>query len=274
MSRRLFPAGALVAGVALVACFELSGAPSGLSSISRLELAWPAVVVGDSLRDSTGAAAPLRVEAFDADGRLVTDAQVTFIALDTGLRVTAAGFVLGERPRTAPAKIVAQVQRGGDVLQTPEIDVDVVPRPDTVFPAADTLDVKVYTLAGIADTSWITSDTVNVTVSNRSRLVTDPGTAGVRSWIVRYEITDAPMGVDNAATAFFAGAGNPGVAVDTTDANGVAGRRVILRTIVLPAESKVSTHEVEVTVTVRERGQNVPGSPIQVIVPFEIRNPQ
>jgi hypothetical protein len=268
VSRRLFPAGAVVAGVALVACFELSGAPSGLSSISRLELPWPAVVVGDSLRDSTGAAVPLRVEAFDGDGQPVTDAQVTFIALDTGLSVTPTGFVLGEKPRTAPAKIVAQVQRGGEVLQTPEINVDVVPRPDTVTPAGfDTLEVKAYTLTGIADTSWITSDTVSVTVSNRS-------TAAVRSWIVRYEITDDPPGVDGAVTAFFAGVGNPRVVADTTDANGVAGRPVILRTIVLPPESKVARHEVEVTVTVRERGQNVPGSPVQVVVPFEIRNPQ
>jgi hypothetical protein len=273
MSRRLFAAGALVAGAALVACFELSGAPSGLSSISRLELPWPAVVVGDSLRDSTGTAAPLRVEAFDGEGQLVTDAQVTFIALDTGLSVTPTGFVLGgERPRTAPAKIVAQVQRGGEVLQTPEIDVDVVPRPDTVFPA--TLAVKVYTLTGIADTSWITSETVSVTLSNRSRLLTDAGTAAVRSWIVRYEITDDPPGVDDAVTAFFAGVGNPRVVVDTTDENGLAGRPVILRTIVLPPESKVGMHEVEVTVTVRERGQNVPGSPVRVVVPFEIRNPQ
>ncbi|MDQ3949791.1 MAG: hypothetical protein M3282_05550, partial [Gemmatimonadota bacterium] len=169
MSRRLFPAGVFAAGVALGACFELSSPPSGLSSISTVELAWPSVVVGDSLRDSEGIAVPLRVEAFDGDGRLVTDAQVAFIALDTGLSVTPSGFVMGERQRTSPARIVAQVRRGGDVLQTPEIRVDVVPRPDTVSPAAfDTLAVKGHTLAGIADTSWVTSDGINVTVRNRS----------------------------------------------------------------------------------------------------------
>jgi hypothetical protein len=276
VTRRRSPACLLAAGAALVACFELSAPASDLGSISSLELAWPSVVIGDSLRDSTGDPAPLRVEAFDGSGQLVTDAHVTFIALDTGLSVTGTGFVIGERFRTSPAKIVAHVQRGGDVLQTPEINVDVVPRPDSVSPFGfDTLPVKAYTLTGIADTSWITSDSIKVTVSNRSRAASDPNTAGVRSWIVRYEITNPNEGVGGAVSAFFAGGvGNPTVIVDTTDANGVAFRQVILRTVVLPPASKIRVHEVKVTATVRERGQNVPGSPIQFVVPFDIRNPE
>jgi hypothetical protein len=267
----VFVAGVLGAAVALVACFELSGPPSGLSSISTLQLPWPSVVIGDSLRDADGAAVPLRVDAFDGDGQLVTDAQVTFIALDTGLSVTPTGFVMGERLRTSAAKIVAQVRRSGDVIQTPEISVDVVPRPDTVSPAGfDTLAVKVYTLTGIADTSWVTSDAISVTVSNRARLVGNLSPSAVRSWIVRYEITQRPAAVEGAVAAFFPGAGNPQVAVDTTDANGIATRQVILRTIVLPAASKIGRHEVKVTATVRERGQNVPGSPIEFVIPFEI----
>jgi len=262
----------LFAGALLIACFELSAPPSGLSSISTLQVAWPSVVVDDSLRDADGIAVPLRVEAFDGDGNPVTDAEVTFIPLDTGLSVTPTGFVKGERLRVSPVNIVAQVRRGGEVIQTPEVRVDVVPRPDTVNPAGShTMPTKTYTLSGLADTSWVRSDQLNVTVSNRSRLVSNQGSAAVRRWLVRYEITDDPPGADNAVTAFFALPGNPTVAVDTTEDTGVATLQVILRTRVL--QTRVGNHQVRVTATVRERGQNVLGSPIQFVVPFEIRNP-
>jgi hypothetical protein len=252
-------------------CFELSGPPSGLSAISALQLPWPSVVEQDVLRDSTGAPVPLRVDAYDGEGNIVSDATVVFIPLDPGLRIDADGTVHGESVGP-PVRVVAQVARGGDVLQTPEVSIAVVPRPDTVKPAGfDTLAVKVYTLTGIADTSWVTSDPINVTVSNRARLISDPSTAAVRSWIVRYEITARPAGVNDEVTAFFPGTARPQVAVDTTDPSGIAARQVILRTIVLPAASKVGRHDVKVTATVRERGQNVPGSPIELVIPFDIR---
>jgi hypothetical protein len=274
VNRRLAVVGLPAAGAALVACFELSGPPASLSSVSTLEVAWPSVVIGDSLRDWEGTAVPLRVQAFDGAGQPVTDAQVIFIALDTGLSVTASGFVMGQNQRTSPAQIVAQVRRGGDVIQTPAIDVHVVPRPDTVSPAgADTLAVKIDTLFGITDTSWVRSDAITVTVRNRSLLEANPSNAAVRRWIVRYEISPPFTGVGGEPAAFFEAAGNPQVAADTTDDNGVAARRrVVLRTIVLPPDSKFGTHEVKVTATVRERGQNVPGSPIEFVIPFEIRS--
>ena len=271
MKRGLLARCALAAALP-IACFDLSGPPSGLSAISVLQLPWPSVVEQDVLRDSTGVPAPLRVDAYDGDGNLVSDATVVFIALDPGLRIDADGTVHGESVRTSRVRVVAQVARGGDVLQTPEVGIDVVPRPDTVTPAGfHTLAVKVYTLTGIADTSWVMSDPINVTVRNRARLVSDPSTAAVRSWIVRYEITARPAGVNDEVTAFFPGAGRPQIAVDTTDPSGLAARQVILRTIVLPPASKVGRHEVKVSATVRERGQNVPGSPIELVIPFEIR---
>jgi hypothetical protein len=264
---------ALVAGTAVVACLELSGPQSGLSSISTIEIAWPSVVERDVLRDSTGAPAPLRVEAFDGDGNLVSDATVLFVPLEPGLHVDAAGIVHGDSVRTSPVRVVAQVQRGGEVIQTPEVPIHVVPRPDTVSPAGShTLTPKRHTLAGIADTSWITSDALNVTVQNKARIASTPNSAAVRAWIIRYEITSRPTAVEGAVSAFFAGGGNRQVAVDTTDANGVAGPQVVLRTVVLPPGSKIGAHEVKVTATIRERGQNVPGSPIEFVVPFEIRD--
>jgi D-alanyl-D-alanine carboxypeptidase len=213
----------------------------------------------------------LQVAAFDKNGQPVTDARVTLIPLDTGLIVLPGGFIKGDRIRTSPVNLVAQVQRGGDILQTPPIGIDVVPRPDTVTPAvADTLAVKTYTLSGAADTAQVTSEELTVTLRNRARLAGNLANATVRSWIVRYEVTSQPAGANGATTAFISGTGAPQVSVDTTDASGAASRKVVLRTSVL-TRPLAARYEVKVTVTVRERGQNVPGSPIEFVVPFEIR---
>ena len=69
------------------------------------------------------------------------------------------------------------------------------------------------------------------------------------------------------------GATHPHAVADTTDANGVASRQVVLRTAVLTG-TRTGTQQVKVLVTVRERGQNVPGSPIEVVVPFDVRPAQ
>ncbi len=263
MSRRLFPAGVFAAGVALGACFELSGPPAGLSAVSPIEVAWPSVVKGDVLRDSTGAVAPLRVDAFDGDGNPVTDATVTFIVLDRGLRVDPDGVVHGDSVRTSPVRVVAQVQRGGDVLQTPEVRIDVVPPPDSLLPVSPhTLPEKTF---GFSDPPDVTSEPLVVTLRNRALATSDPQNSGVRSWVVRYEILDDndPPGLNGQATAFFTGAGTARVVYDTTQASGVANRRtVILRQTALA--SRDGRLDVEVIATIR----GVPGSPVTFIVPF------
>jgi hypothetical protein len=245
-----------------------------LSSISTLTLPWPAVVVGDSLRDSTGNATPLGVEAFDAAGRPVSDARVTVIALDTGLTILPGRFVRGDNVRASPARVVIQVQRGGDILETPADSIAVVARPDTVSPAGfDTLSAKTYTYTSVVDTTRVTSEAIQVTVRNRALLASGAANAGVRSWVVYFQITAEPPGVEGALKALFSGATHPHAVADTTDANGVASRQVVLRTAVLTG-TRTGTQQVKVLVTVRERGQNVPGSPIEVVVPFDVRPAQ
>jgi hypothetical protein len=261
MSQRRLGWAAVLSGAALlVACFELSGPTAGLSSISALEVGWPSVVHQDVLRDSTGAIAPLRVEAFDGDGNLVTDGTVTFIALDRGLHVDANGIVHGDSVRTAPVRVVAQVARGGDVIQTPEARIDVVPLPDSLMPASPhTLAEKTF---GFTPTD-ITSDSLEVTLRNRALAATDPQNSGVRSWVIRYEIVAEPPGLNGQRTAFFTGAGTARVTYDTTQASGVANhRRVVLRQTALADRN--APLEVRVIASIR----GVPGSPVTFVVPY------
>jgi hypothetical protein len=216
------------------------------------------------LRDSTGAITPLSVDAYDGDGNLVTDVTVAFIALDRGLRVDPDGVVHGDSVRTSPVRVVAQVRRGGAVLQTPELRLDVVPRPDSVSPAHhDTLDAESFQLA---DPTPVTSDPLTVTVLSRTAGGSAP--TPVRSWIVRYEILNPREGVNDQQTAFFSGRGTDTVAIDTTDASGIAdGLRIVFHQALLP--SRVGLHRVQVQATVRERGNQIAGSPVGFVVPFQ-----
>jgi hypothetical protein len=264
VSRRLVPAGVLAAGAALVACFELSGPPSGLSSISAILAAWPAVAVGDALRDSTGEVAPLRVAAYDADGDSVTDATVTFIALDTGLHVDAAGVVHGDNVRSTAARIVAQVSRGGDVLQTPVLSIGVVPRPDSVAPTQDT--TFAAKSVPIVDPAPITSDPLAVKVLRRGSAGAAP--AGVQFWVVRYEIVDWPPGVDDQRTAYFSGRSTALVSVDTTDPNGVASRTIELQRTLLENAPAGTRQDVVVRATIRDAGSGGGVATITFVLPF------
>jgi hypothetical protein len=261
VSGRRIPASALLASVAVVACFELSGPSSQLSSISPIMLAWPSVVVDDALRDSVGDTAALRVDAFDGDGNPVDDAEIRFILLDTGLTVRSDGVVIGTAVRTTPARVLAHVSRGGEVLQTPEISIHVVPPPDSVAPAQDTTFAP--KLIPVTDPDPIPSDSLTVKVLSR----VPGGTAvGVRGWIVRYDITDQPASATGERTALFSESGVDSVSVDTTDASGVASRTVVLQRRILARAT--GRQDVVVQATIRRVGNSGAGTSFKFILPF------
>jgi len=250
--------------VALVACFEISRPATGLSSISPIQSAWPAVVVGDTLRDSTGAAAALVVEAFGGSGEPVTDAQTVFIVLDRGLRVTTTGFVIGDSIRSSPARVAAQVSRGGDILQTPDTGIHVVPLPDSVAPARAETTFTAKPIP-IADPDPIPSDPLVVKVIHRGTGGTDT-TAAVRGWIVRYEIVGQPEGLDERNTVIFAGMHDTiRVSADTTDANG-ASRTIQLQRALLKVATQA--HTVRVQATIRRIGRANEIRTVLFLLPF------
>ena len=77
---------AAIGGVAwwLISCREIPAPEEGILSISEVILPSPGLVVNDTMRDSLGLVAPLRVNAFDIDGLPVSGAQAAFVALDSG----------------------------------------------------------------------------------------------------------------------------------------------------------------------------------------------
>ena len=111
---------------AAVACTDLSGGSTSVLSIQFDSLAAPSVVVGDTLRDTTGAVIFPVVHTFNFKGEEITSIPVRFQSPDSGVVVDSiTGVVFGDSLRSTPARIVATV----GTLQAIQ-RVDLTLRPD------------------------------------------------------------------------------------------------------------------------------------------------
>lgn len=258
---------ATLAGAALVvaglACGEVPTLPGGVAYISPVILPAPAVALGDTLRDSLGRVAPLKLYGIDNAGDTVTTIAPVFVVTTVpgkSVRITTANLVIGDSVRTA--QIVGQV---GSRLQTPPALLDVVRQPDSVAasssvsarfpaPAAGTVTSTVPLSVSVTSPPFVTGT------------VTSPR-AGVRSIIVRYAVTrvypasasipDTTLVLVDESGRFRLPTGRS--STDTTDAAGTASRQI--RAIPLGFDS------VEITATANNlRGIPLKGSPIRFLV--------
>ena len=224
--RGLALASAAVALALSSSCGDVPTLPSGVAYISGVMSPSLAVAAGDTLRDSLGRAAPLRIDAYDRNGDLVPGIPVHFLitSLDTAIELDAATGYLVASDSLRAVRIVGQAL---DLLQTPEITLQVVQQPDQLLPKTVTDSIK-----GDANYGGIVSAPLDVTVSG----LRNGAPVAVPSILVRYAITKvfAPAGsaaqpdtafvLVNEAKRFDIKA--PQVAVDTTDGSGLASRRV------------------------------------------------
>jgi hypothetical protein len=245
--------------VAAAACSSLDGIDGAVASLSFDAPPYPAVVAGDTLRDEAGRAAPLTAVALDAAGAPVADAVVRFVLVDTGARTTDAGFLIAGVGTRGAVRIVAQA----GILQTPPRSVTVTARPDSVRadgPAPAELTYR------IPD-----DPAQNVTAAATVRVLAAGGGAvdGASGWLVRWELRYrgalVPVG-DTSVVWLVNDQGRPS-AVDTTDAQGRAARRVRVRAGGLA--NPVDTLLVSAIVT--HRGSAVRGSPIRLAIPIRPR---
>ena len=93
--------------VAALACTDVSGSSTSVLSIQFDTLPAPSVVVGDTLRDTTGAVVRPVVHAFNFKGDEILPPPVYFLSPDSGVTVdSATGIVVGDSLRSTPARIV------------------------------------------------------------------------------------------------------------------------------------------------------------------------
>ena len=257
----------VVAFWAVVSCLDISSPLDGISSVSAVIPPSPSVILDDVSRDSLGDPAPLRVYAFDANGDTVRNAQVTFFVLDTlsGLTIDASGVAHGNK-LSPSARVVARVSPAGSTssgLQTSVLTLPVTIAPDSVLRTS-------------TDTLYIDpTDSLAFSKGISVRVVGEERSAPVNSYLVRYVIDYAPAAKPGATTAFLADESNKASPNDTTSGTGEASRRVALRRSALADEAGVwsttKPDSVVVRVLVQYKGEDIPDTPIRVVVPLKLK---
>jgi hypothetical protein len=235
-----------LAGVTLLilACVDI---PTGSSSVLSFQfdpLPSPSVVLGDSLRDTLGVAQPIAYKAFNYSGDEVPDVTVRFSAVGRGIRVDSIkGFVIGDSVQSA-AKIAARLKEFTNTLS-----IAVTLRPDTAI-ASNSRDSLSYTL----------TDTLNVSPGVGIRLIHGKvaGDSAVASYLVSFRIVSQ----SNASLARLVGDNNLPSSIDTTDASGVAARKIRIDVTKLtnPVDSVI------VEAVAKYRGAPVRGTPARLVV--------
>jgi hypothetical protein len=245
-ARVAFSAILVMVGFAALSCSDVSGSSTSVLSIQFDSLGAPSVVVGDTLRDTTGAVARPVVRAFDFQGEEIVSAPVFFLSPDSGVTVDSlTGIVVGDSLRSTPARIIATV----GTLQAIQ-NVDVTLRPDLLEPEA-ALDTLPYSLL---DT------TVNVSTLLQVKLThgVPPDDSVVKSYIVSFAI----VAQSNPQLGELVNEAGTKSVVDTTDVSGIAGRRIRVHPVFLTSQ----VDSIIVNATAKYRGVQVNGSPVRLVV--------
>lgn len=253
----------LTMGAVLLSCSEFGTDPDAAVAIEIDPVELPAIVVGDSLRDSSGQVVSLSARAFNSSNDVISDAPIRFYILDTGIVTvdSITGRIFGRR--SGQATVIASI--GG--LQSERITIRVTLRPDTLFGLDSLRRSMPFSLQGATN-----SGDLRVFLGHDSLTVGGADTSvAVPNYLVRFRIA-APTGdsasvTDTTRVVLTNEADRPSV-VDTTDAQGVAARRLRFSAAVRIVPDSVV---VEATAT-RPDNSLVPGSPVRFVVQI-VRQP-
>ena len=236
----------------IVACTEIDTGPNVVASLEFESLPFPAVVAGDTLRDTSGVVAPLRAIVFNPANDEISGAPVRYAALEPVVTVDSiTGIVVAGATADTAARVIASI----GALQSAPLRLSIVRRPDSLerVGAVDTLRYSV------TDTTVNVSEDLAVRVLHRATL---PG-SNVRDWIVTFAL-QAPA---DSVRAVIIGDNQRRSTSDTTAADGRASRRVR----VLPAGLASGRDSVVVLARARYRGTDSAGSPARFVVHFQPR---
>jgi len=257
-ARRAWVAAIFAVTAVVFACTSISDSSTAVLSIQFDSLPTPAVVVNDTLRDTTGAIVHPVVRAFNFKGGEVVPAPVWFQSPDSGITVdSATGIIVADSLRSSSARIIATVGKLQAIQR-----VDVTLRPDLIT-AVNALDSLKYS---VLDTTKNVSGQLQVKlthgVSNDS---------AVKSYIVSFQIVsqpDPPPG--GPPLGELVNDGGKASIIDTTDASGIAGRKIRLHLGGLTSGTQVDS--IIVNATAKFRGIPVTGSPVRLVVKLKPRS--
>jgi hypothetical protein len=231
----------------------------GIAYYTTVELPLPAVAAGDTLRDSLGHAAPLRVRAFGRDSQEITGLTVTFVptALPSNVTIDADGILVAQ-DTVRSVQIVGQINGR---LQTSAVTLLLVPEPGTITRADNVLGDTAYAVPALR--------ALPATVTAVYRGEVTP----VNGIIVRYRIDSLTPSTVAPGSAVLTDA-NGGllrpdstIAVDTTKTAGTATRSVLVR-----AGSGVEKVFISASARRLRDGGPLDGSPVRWVL--ELKPPQ
>ena len=249
--RLVVTAVAFVIAFIAAGCTDVSGNADAVLSIEFDSLPSPSVVVGDTLRDTTGLVVTPVVRAFNFDGDEIASAPIWFQSPDSGVTVDSlTGIITADSLRSTAARIFATV---GSLQALQRVDVTL--RPDSLF-TVDGLDTLSYS---------VIDSTVNVSQPLTIKLIhgTPPNDSAVKSWLVSFAIVQQS---DPSLGELVNDAKKPS-RIDSTNTDGVAGRAIRLHSNFLKAE----TDSIIVEATAKYRGAPVAGSPVRLVVVLKPR---
>ena len=228
------------------ACTDIPTSDNAVLSIAIDTLPAPAVVINDTLRDSSGKARPISAKIYNFQGNLVTTANARYHALDRGITVdSVTGFVTGDSLRTTGARVVVSV---GSLQAIQSLLVTL--RPDTVV-GVNARDSLVYSLL---DSTKNVSNALSIQVLHS---LTSKDSA-VNAYVVSFAIVSTS---DTLLAKLVNDAGTSS-RIDTTDASGQASRKIRLN----PSHLIALTDSIIVNATVKYRGAQVRGSPVRLVL--------
>jgi hypothetical protein len=261
--RRRIVAGLMACVAVGIACVDMS-APKGAASISLVLLPSPFVVRGDTMRDSAGAVAPVKVNAYDVNGVPIPGIPSELFVLDTFPRAhfTASHLLIGD----VLGNVTVVGQSSG--VQTLTVNVPVTVRPTTLLlgptPIPDTL------FAPLGPDS-----ATSVKGRPLATIVRGAGDTTVQGVIVHYRITRTLASSSSTTPAVYISdaTGKP-MNADTTDSQGSANhRQVTVLTRLLTDQALISGQKADsvvVEATASYKGAPLVGSPLTIVVPIKV----
>ena len=234
-------------------CTEIGTSPTTITALEFESLPFPAVVTGDTLRDSLGRAAPLHAIAFNAAGRIVPNPSITYLALDSGLTIGPTGIVTAQL-RNGAVRVIASAPGLQSVPET----LVVARRPDSVI-ATQRVDTLLYSTPDSVGVNVVPALPLQVATRD-----TVGGITGTQGWLVSYQVFfhgKALAITDTTIASLWNTAGLPAL-LDTTQSGGTVSPRLRVRSTLLPT----LTESLTVVATVRYRGAPVPGSPVTYLI--------
>jgi hypothetical protein len=253
--------GAAIAAAAWVgACTDVGTAPDGIVALAFDTLPYPAVVASDTMRDSSGKAAPLRAVAYNADGAVIENPPVRYIALDTGVDISSQGYLIATTRTSGTVRVVAAAA----ALQSLQKTITVTRAPTKLAANGATADTVKYALPDAA-TNVSKSMSVKLTRDSAGTALPVPGF--LVSWQLTFRGQTVP--ITDTTLASLWDDSRKATVLDTTGTDGTAARLLRIRSNRLPS----AADSFVVFATTRLRGAVVAGSPVKFVIHFRPKPP-